>query len=102
VELGKAAGHGIQERVEVVGAPAVQVQPAGGQLVGQAGHPALSTPLVSDDVLPDSTCTVHWAFFAVNTDPFRFVLWTAVFDVTVVDPVSTLLIVYPADRSFPW
>jgi hypothetical protein len=67
-----------------------------------ANSPALSTPLAPDDVLPDSTCTVHWALFAVNTDPSRFVLWTEVFDVTVVDPVSTLLIVYPADWSFPW
>ena len=69
---------------------------AGTTVMLMANSPDLSGPLLTDEVLPDSTCTVHWESLAVNTDPVSVMVVDGDPDgapVSVVDPDWMLLTV---------
>jgi hypothetical protein len=70
-----------------------------------ANSPALSGPLLAEDVVPDTTSTVHWEFLAVNVEPVSVTVVDGEgFEAPVsgVDPDWTLLMVYPADCILDW
>ena len=71
------------------------VSDTGSTVMLMANSPALSGPPL-EEVVPDTTSTVHWAFLAVKVDPVRVTVVdvaTRRAPVTGVVPDCTLLMV---------
>ncbi len=73
-----------------------------------ANSPGLRVPPVDEVVLPDTTSTVQWAFFAVNTEPVTVTVVDVAFGFVPVPPGigdesdTALVTVYPADWNLDW